>query len=99
MILTITFDSSVLGVDRGSEPKARYRARQRMRARQRAAQGLKVSTTQDSRGLVVKSSLCVEDGAIRACQDQSSKRGRMGKSAQPAQPAKSKRVLPCVISF
>ena len=36
-----------------------------MRARQRAAQGLKVSTTQDSRGLVVKSSLCVEDGAIR----------------------------------
>jgi hypothetical protein len=101
-ILSITFDSSVLGVDRVSEPKARYRARQRMRARQRAAQGLKVSTTQDSRGLVVKSSLCVEDGAIRACQDQSAKRGRMGTSAkseakvkpgrrsrpaQPAQPA------------
>ena len=96
-ILSITFDSSVLGVDRVSEPKARYRARQRMRARQRAAQGLKVSTTQDSRGLVLKSSLCVEDGAIRACQDQSAKRGRMGKSAKseakvkpgrrPAQPA------------
>jgi hypothetical protein len=81
-ILTITFDSSVLGVDRGSEPKARYRARQRMRARQRAAQGLKVSTTQDSRGLIVKSSLCVEDGAIRACQHQSAKRGRRGKSAK-----------------
>ena len=53
-----------------------------MRARQRAAQGLKVSTTQDSRGLVLKSSLCVEDGAIRACQDQSAKRGRRGKSAK-----------------
>ena len=79
-ILSITFDSSVLGVDRGSEPKARYRARQRMRARQRAAQGLKVSTTQDSRGLVLKSSLCVEDGAIRACQHQSAKRGRMGRA-------------------
>ena len=81
-ILTITFDSSVLGVDRGSEPKARYRASQRMRARQRAAQGLKVSTTQGSRSFVLKSFLCVEDGAIRACQDQSAKRGRRGKSAK-----------------
>jgi hypothetical protein len=32
--------------------------------------------------LVLKSSLCVEDGAIRACQDQSAKRGRRGKSAK-----------------
>ena len=97
-----------------------------MRERKLAAQGLKVSTTQDSRGLRSMASLCVEDGAIRACQHQSAKRGRRAKSegvvisifesrqpagpaepaeflaggeikssAEPAEPAGSKRVLTC----